>query len=711
MATPVPKRRLINALCAIFTEDELRILFRMARTTNVHERLAAFHKVDLERNLLSTSDGRSALQSLEDIYPFVSSGTFFVVKLAQHDKNFLWHELPERITQLSSLGRDAGMLLDEPLLIRAVYTDRTPEVLADLGIWGIPLVYEQRVDYQVADPASENFGERQFFYSLEKAFVWLFDARAHGVISCSGLAAVRTIVNYGRRILELRWSLPNLTDEMFFRLTQSGRPSSATFSGLSLHTPAITIYSHELPNSELFRFFQDDPERQQTAGFYMDPEDPSLMSFGVSKRYARVWTPRKLSRQQIAIASKTIVSKIEGELEGEHRTSLRRYVSYFDNVPVEIRGNLLLGKIRQIFSELMVAVLQATASSYNEIQIQPELLAALIQYQYELRLTTASVIDCVNCGGGLGRCPRCLLPYVAISNPGQITLLCPNCRSQILGDKPVECECGTENSIAAIENHILIYPDLAILTSIRSFLEYLDQETWNKTFVIDGGVLQVLPVVPVSQEGMIFLSDLRLWRKNARHHQRVVNISLRNRHLHILNMTKEKCRRNGNPPTIVSCTQCLQTPIQFNQIEKPNEMCLPRLMGLAIGQGFDGIHHGYEIADVKYGDIIDHIGKPINIGIHLKSRHRPLPQGLGRQVGIIKALYTQTFYSAYLALKGGVQFDAIGISVPNVVKQDVYESIKELLNRLGFYFLLVDENEWLKITDMVLEQLSFDAEI
>ncbi len=128
-------------------------------------------------------------------------------------------------------------------------------------------------------------------------------------------------------------------------------------------------------------------------------------------------------------------------------------------------------------------------------------------------------------------------------------------------------------------------------------------------------------------------------------------------------------------------------------------------MGLAIAQGFDGVHHGYEVADVKYQDTIDKTDEPVRLGIHLKSRTRSKPEGLGRSVRLVKALYTQLFYSAYLALTGRAEIDAIGVSVPNTIHADVLASMRELLNELGFPLLVVDEGDWIKIVDAVLEQL------
>lgn len=140
-----------------------------------------------------------------------------------------------------------------------------------------------------------------------------------------------------------------------------------------------------------------------------------------------------------------------------------------------------------------------------------------------------------------------------------------------------------------------------------------------------------------------------------------------------------------------------------------NGICLPRALGFPIDHKFNGIHHGHEIADVQYQDTIDGTAQPVILAIHLKSRRQSSKGGLGRGVHSIQALYTQLFYSAYVALSEAVHFDVIGISIPNNVSTSVIESMQRLLNDLGFSFLVIDEGEWMKIVDTTLEQLQFET--
>jgi hypothetical protein len=300
--------------------------------------------------------------------------------------------------------------------------------------------------------------------------------------------------------------------------------------------------------------------------------------------------------------------------------------------------------------------------------------------------------------------------FVVKTRQDRLHLICPSCHQEVLDDSTFDCECGTILPIVSLTNHTQLYPNQALLTAVNEYLGYLDIDKWDKTFIIDGNVLKLIPLSPINQSEIVSLSDLQLWRNSARIHMRMVKTRAKKRSIEILNFTKEKCLRNGIRPTLESCLACCKSSIAIDQIQKKEEMCLPRIMGLAIDKQFDGIHHGHEVADVKYEDVLEDIQKPLKIAIHLKSRQRPKPQGLGRSVGIIKALYTQAFYSAHITLQGKAQFDAIGISVPNTIHESVKQSLRDLLNRLGFYLILVDEDDWIKIMDAVVEQLSFTAD-
>ena len=128
------------------------------------------------------------------------------------------------------------------------------------------------------------------------------------------------------------------------------------------------------------------------------------------------------------------------------------------------------------------------------------------------------------------------------------------------------------------------------------------------------------------------------------------------------------------------------------------------MFGHAIDENFDGIHQGRKIADIRYRDELDQNREPLNVGIHLKSRERPRSRGLGRGVKSIKGLYTQYCYSAYSTAEKGENLNAIGVSVPNVINDQVIENFEYLANQLGFPLIILAEQEWLKILGAGMEK-------
>lgn len=706
MPTPTPKRVLIHSIIKITSEDAIRAYFNIDDSTELSKRLNAFRKQELETFIRSLPDGQNTLNQLEQAFPFNSPKIFYLMKVKQPNTN----ELELKIKELAAAGREARQAFGNNRAVRCVFAAGEAIHINELQLYEIPLFYEQKLEYVVADPNADNYGEETIIYTLEKGLIWLSDKNSHSIICCSGIASLRAIIDYGTQSLGLRWYTPNMTDEMFERLTSGGSPSRVTFTGSLPDVPTVSVYAKGLANSEIYTHFSADPNLYENTE-YLTNADSILWSFGVSRKPARVWTPRKLPKLMMVSAAHEIIMKTENELHKQYESGLQGYVSYFDSVPVTIGQTRPLRKDdRQIFSQLMVMILHALRNANKQQELDSSLLYDLIAHQTSLRLRVITNFECNNCGGGLGRCPDCLTPYdVKLNDAGQLYLICPNKHMEVSGDS-LTCECGNIIDVPPLESVIQLYPEPELLDSVSNLFDLMHEVTWDRTsfFFIDGYLLSILqPRRNLALPGRISLEDLHRWRHIARHHQRT-SIPNQKRVTQILKTTKEKCRRNGSTPTKDLCKKCLDSVIRPEQMLVENELCLPRIMGLAIGQGFDGIHHGQEIADVKYKDIFEDTGQEVSIGVHLKSRQASKPKGLGRSAYSIKSLYTQIFYSAYQVMKGKAHFDIIGLSIPNTIHTDTVNSIQNLLNRLGFSLLVIDEREWFKILDAVIEQLAFN---
>jgi len=707
-ATSVPKHALVRALLKTLAEDVIRISLHIAADTSLSQRLMDFTKVELLSLLTSTAKGEKALAEAEHNYPLSSSPTLYLVKV-QHRPEAT--SLAENTAVLAEAGRRGGLQFGETRAVRAVYVASPAYELTLRGSTEIPILYERRLEYTVCDPESDEYGERMALYSLEQAFVWVLDAHSHAIIACPDFVAVRPIIDLGRLRLEFRWALPDLTEEMMTRLAADSDPRSATFLGADLDPTdrldvrTITVSDPHLGERNTFRQIAQDPGRQQTSGFYANHPALVFGGLGIARRYGRIWTPAHLSRPKLVNLAVDLVKRTEAQLSREYDSSLHGYVRYFRHVPVVVDGRELRSEERRTFERLVITILEATKQSAKEAELDRTSLHSLVKHQRRLGLVITSEFECPHCGSSLGRCPDCLLPYEAkIENSG-LAFVCPRCKRSPEEEQGFTCDCGEQSPFAAAENHLQIMPSAEHIEALREFLNAMDEAKWRGLFYIRGYVLKLVPSPNPPTRPMVALGDLRLWRVRAHHHLlHEPTGSAREVILRTLVKAQEKCGRNRGHPTHAICEQCLAEPPSTKQI-KAGEVCLPRILGLAIRQDFDGVHHGYEIADVKYQDTIDKTDEPVKLGVHLKSRTRSKPKGLGRSVGLVKALYTQLFYSAYMALTDDrIHFDVIGISVPNTIHPNVKASMQRLVNQLGFSFLVINESEWVKIVDGVLEQ-------
>ncbi len=276
-------------------------------------------------------------------------------------------------------------------------------------------------------------------------------------------------------------------------------------------------------------------------------------------------------------------------------------------------------------------------------------------------------------------------------------------------DEGLLCSCGQEIDYLSAENHLRIFPSPDLLKALWDFIGLMDDVSWHGTFMIDADRLKLIKLEQVQGLGIISLGELRSWRTIAHHHTRHVTGKTRAVALNILGISREKCDINDYHPHKEDCISCLENQMNEQNL-KDGKICLPRMLGLPLDQEdkFDGIHHKYEIADIKFEDIVDETGVPVKLGIHLKSRTRPAKKGLGRGIEAIKALYAQLIFSAYQTRMGQIHFDILGASIPNIINPEVVDSMKLAVNLLGFPLMVLDEDDWLKIVDASMERFAFN---
>ena len=464
MASGVPKNRLIQAIINTIPESKIQFGFNIMQTTDVVTRLKDKRKDELESFLAAFPTGRKLLEELKERFPKNMPRTFFLVKSSPRKYTV---ELADLVSEIAKKDRTDAFFVNQK--IRAIYVEDEGEIVGDWGLIEIPIAYERLLEFQIGDPPdSDRYGEFEQTYSLEHAYIWLLDDYSHGIICCTDYVALQAILKYSQWCLSLALAIPNMTMEIFSRLVAEGNPSSATFTGYPPGIPTVSVYAQNVDRSSLFQELEDDPDREQTAGFFRDAEGSFFASFGISRRYSRIWTPWRYSKPWLVGAAKSIIDKTEDELSTEYENNLLGYVSYFSNVLVTINDKALKGQARELFQRLLEMIIIAFNQG-NETVVDAELLFKFVSNKSRLDLQISTQFDCPNCGGGLGRCPDCLLPYDVRTKDEAYLISCPGCNREVSLEKMPTCECGTEIEIVTLENHIQVYPGLSLQAAIENF--------------------------------------------------------------------------------------------------------------------------------------------------------------------------------------------------------------------------------------------------
>jgi hypothetical protein len=713
--TPIPKREIIALILRNISIEQIRSVLKIQTETDLHRRLDDFSKNQLLEVIQSTEEGRLALEETKANYPLTSNPTLYMISVSSWPDR---QALTERTGVLANQMHEAAVWFGSNRSVRSVYMIAAArEYQNQIVFQEVPLVYEKKIEYVISDPESEDYGDLDVIYSLEKALIWYCSQYKHALLLCGDFQAVKPIIYFGSSKLGIRWQLPFLSEEMLQRLAEGANPRTASFSRLEddpaddLDIQTMTISDQGLGESRYYRRLTQDGTRHQTFGFYSSHPDLVYGGLGISRQYGRIWTPARLRKDSLLALSVNLIQKTEQELNREADINLGGFIGYYRNTPIILAGKKVNATQRFFIEELSKAIITSQRSPNHETPLESQLIWDLVGQCNNLDLIPALEIHCENCGSYLLRCPKCQSPYIPIKEEGQpLEFRCPNHpEERIQDDQIIACECGANLEIT-FSTDIRIFPGAELLKSLHEFLAILENQQYDGGFQIIGYLLRLIPR-PRAIVNQYPLDSFRSWRTRAHLHQRNLTDERKAEYRRVLNRIKEKCSRNGQHPTRETCNACMNEEISSSRIRSGDEMCLPRIFGYAIDMEFDGIHHHHEIADLRYPDILDETGEVFNLWIHLKSRERPRALGLGRTVTCVKGLYTQYCYSAYLATIREETPNVIGISVPNIISSEVVENFEYLANQLGFPLIILDEDDWVKIIDASLEKAAIEQDV
>ena len=709
--TAIPKQRLVGLITGLGANKAAATYFHIQPNVSIKDRLLDFPKDSLIEFILSLGpSGEIALNSLASAFPLRRPPTFYLGIVENHPISEEHLEIINKITVRK--GRKAGAQFDDTSVVRFIYLP--PSGVKRLNLKGVPfyeyqLHYEYKFEYVESDPDSNNYGQLIKIFSLETAFVWIpLEKYSHAIIACCDYAALRRI----RYFLEMRLGIiinpPFLNKEMLEQITKGASPRSATYS-LKLFDESeteiqnITISDPLLQSKDLFKGLSNNPNREQISGFYTAHPGLALGGIGVARRDGKVWTPRRLDYKEFLNLAHSLINQTESQLGKINDVSI--LTKYFYHERVRIGSKELSSTARDTWGQMLPYVFDAYRRE-KEIKIPVLLINNIIINQRELGVLTAVEYDCPNCQiRWLAKCPECK-ELLTLEYKNGISATCPN--GHIQSSDHIECQdCGANIDVGDFVNHLRVAPDVDCIESIHNAARKFNQ-LFSGTWLIQGLTLkQILPKRKVKYP-RLQLQDLQLWKIQARLGKRTLPQLSVKKAITILNKTKEKCKRGGTPASITKCKQCTENHIDPKWIIN-GDTCLLRLFGIPIGKEFDGIHHGHEVADLRYQDNLADTLLKVSIGIHVKSRRpRNPPEGMGRKSTSVKGLYTQVLYSAYQAAIKGENIQVIGISIPNPLHKEVVDSLAYAVNTLGFSFLVMDDKDWLKILGAAYEQTLFE---
>lgn len=709
--TSVPKRELISLIMRIFPENQIRELLKIQEDTDLRKRVADFPKTQILKVIQTTEDGCTALEETKTKYPFASNPTLYLISVNYWPE---FQHLLDVTTQLAEQMREVCVNFGPDRTIRSVYMI-TParEYHIDLPFHEIPFTYEKKIDYVVADPDSDDYGETATVYSLEKAIVWYCREYKHALLLCGDFLAVKPIMYYGRTMLDISWQLPYLSEGMLRRLAEGANPRTASFTRIdddpigNFDAQSLTVSDQSLGELRSYRSLTNDLSRQQTFGFYSSHPDLAYGSLGISRQYGRIWTPAHLRKDTLFALSMSLIQKTEQELNREADVNLNGFITYYRNVPIKLGVKNVQIQQRIFIEELVKAIIVARKSPTLESQMLPGFVGNLIEQYQSIDIVPALEVYCEHCGSYLARCSICNNPLIPASNENQLLFRCATHMEQEYKDNQnYVCECGT-NIELTFSTDIRIFPGTLLLKAIHKFTDVLEHQQYDGNFIIIGNVLRLLPRHRAAINEFR-LSDFRMWQDRAHIHQRNIPEKRKEQYRQILWRIKEKCVRNNRHSSEAICGPCLQEQITAQRIKAGDDLCLSRLFGFAIDERFDGVHHGREVADVQYRDTLQNSGEDFFLGIHLKSRERPRPRGLGRSISSIKGLFTQYCHSAYLATLGGENLNVIGISIPNGISDEVRGDFHFIAGQFGYPLIIIEEEDWLRVLDAAIEKATFE---
>lgn len=596
-------------------------------------------------------------------------------------------------------------------LISVIFTGKINKVSDNINELIIP--YKKRVEYVVADSESDIFGELSFVESLETAILWIFEGDyKYAILATCDYFSVRGIVYSVSMQSGLNLQFPIITEDMLFKMQINSKLSNASFSSISgvgsdfLDVRSLTIFDDDLSDCQVFKNLNESEVREMFSS-YMKKNDYVTTGIGISRRTSKVWTPSKLKKIEVFGIAKKIITKLTEETSKLDLSIMTDSYCYFQLFSTKTFNRKELSNKEVDFYSKLLSLLYTTFKSQGQtILVDNIFITDIIKYCRRFGLNVVYEYECELCGRNIHRCRDCGSSIVDNMIPFGSELKCKSC-GNISSIDDYSCDCGNPIEITNLLNHVFVYPNLDTVREIKEILNNKTRDVVNFSyFVLSLNQLKIISTDTNIQWQEIRLHDLIKWKTRAKINTITFSNKDEKRIQGYLKKAREKCPINNKSPRKEDCKSCESKTLTESDLKSGN-ICLLRLYGLAIEEFFDGIHHGYEKADIVYRDTLIDTQGELLIGIHFKSRGN-VKKPIGRGHKNIKEVMSQFVYSLYMNSIGKYKFDVIGISIPNIIEENMRLSFVEVSKLFNTRFICLEEPDWYKIIAKAEENLIID---
>lgn len=560
---------------------------------------------------------------------------------------------------------------------------------------------------------------------LEDAIVLHYKKFKRFIIKSNDVSAMRHIKRIIGKIFLITLYHPQFDKNMIEKMTMNPNGKNhiirASFNNVNKdkrNPGVVSVSDDNLEGIDMFSEFEGNENYSKVYNCFKVDICGIERFVAISNTKGKLWIPAFLDKLELDDYVKAILDKIEHSLY-EIRKNPLEYVNFYSAYEFHTNPNknkILRNLTRQIVAnDCNLNILNQDEFYYELIKYcKAEFLIILNDYYCETH-EYIQCTKCPNCGG-----EELVLKVDNSNTRKEILVMCKSCKykSELLkfyNEQKTFC-CKEEFQAESYSDIITVIPKDKTLEIIKLFFSNINYPSYLfNSFYICNGKLKINKLE--KQEQIVKLDFFKPFSKilsMAGEEKLYSELKEIHERCLVFNPKKEFCKEcsNDNVGMNLDGVEIFNNKFHNNKIR----ICLPRLFGYCINLSFDGIHNGFEKADVKfcydenklhvYDLELENEKKYLKVGIHVKAGMQD-KAGKSREPRNcnnpkITSAIGHIVTSAYKK-----DFDIIGFAMPNKFNENIIQELSYLSKALGIKLLIIDRDDWLKIYTYYNEQKQF----